>query len=154
MRVLALKRLLAQHLAAPILPEAACRGRHDLFDPPRPGEDPDTAERRMWAALDVCNRCPELRPCRRWLDGLPSNVRPHGVVAGQVRLWRRSPRPTPPKTRGGEAMSRRNSRKDRGVRALEKLIATGAADLVIAVERGELTADEAWEAWQQQRRNR
>ncbi len=51
-------------------------------------------------------------------------------------------------------MSRRNSRKDRGVRALEKLIATGAADLVIAVERGELTADEAWEAWQQQRRNR
>ncbi len=42
-------------------------------------------------------------------------------------------------------MSRRNSREDRGVRALEKLIAAGAADLVIAVQRGELTAEEAYE---------
>lgn len=98
MRVLALKRLLAQHLAAPNLPEAACRGRHALFDPPRPGEDPDAAERRMWAALDLCATCPELQPCRSWIDRLPLDVRPHGVVAGQVRLWRRSAITTPPKT--------------------------------------------------------
>lgn len=154
MRVLALKRLLAQHLAAPNLPDAACRGRHELFDPPRLGEAPDAAERRMWLALDLCNRCPELTPCRAWLERLPLDVRPHGVVAGQVRLWRRSPRPTPPNPRGGEPMSRRNSRKDRAVRALDKLIAAGAADLVIAVQRGEMTAEEAYERYLERRNQR
>ncbi|MGV0066975.1 hypothetical protein ACRU44_04495 [Mycobacterium colombiense] len=51
-------------------------------------------------------------------------------------------------------MSRRNSRKERGFRALEKLIAAGAADLVIAVQRGDLTAEEAYEKHLETRRQR
>ena len=39
----------------------------------------------------------------------------------------------------------RNSRVDRDVRALNKLIAAGEVDLVITVQRGELTAEQAYD---------
>lgn len=39
----------------------------------------------------------------------------------------------------------RNSRVDRDMRTLNKLIAAGEVDLVIAIQRGDLTAERAYE---------
>jgi WhiB family redox-sensing transcriptional regulator len=70
--------------AAPCLPGARCRGRHTLFDPPAPGENPDTVASRHAQALGLCSRCPALSRCGDWLESLPPRKRPHGVVAGNV----------------------------------------------------------------------
>jgi len=71
--------------AAPCLPGARCRGRHALFDPPAPGEDPDTVTARHAQARGLCSRCPALARCEDWVGTLPPRQRPHGVVAGTVR---------------------------------------------------------------------
>lgn len=46
-------------------PGAACRGRHDLFDDPRPGENPDALKERQTAAAWICRGCP-ARPGCAW----------------------------------------------------------------------------------------
>ncbi|MGQ9408938.1 hypothetical protein [Mycolicibacterium gilvum] len=55
--------LLAALAAAPDLPDAACAGRWELFDPPEPSEDEDDTDYRQTAALRVCNSCPALGDC-------------------------------------------------------------------------------------------
>jgi hypothetical protein len=77
--------ILAAVGAAPALPGAKCRGRHHLFDPAVPGEDPDNVTARHAQALGLCSHCPALDKCRDWLDSLPPSRRPFGVIAGNVR---------------------------------------------------------------------
>lgn len=79
----------------PRLPDAACRGRHELFDP-RDLNDPDRPDVEAHA-LALCSRCPALAGCRAWFDGLPARLQPHGVVAGVVR---RPPAPRDARPRG------------------------------------------------------
>jgi hypothetical protein len=72
--------------AAPCLPGAKCRGRHHLFDPAAPGEDPDTVAARHAQALSLCRySCQSLARCESWLASLPPRRRPYGVTAGKVR---------------------------------------------------------------------
>ena len=73
----------------PRLPEAACKGRHELFDAPAEDMEPVIARRLESTALVICQTCPELEPCREWLDGLESHQQPYGVTAGMVRRERR-----------------------------------------------------------------
>lgn len=80
----ALPELLADLAAAPRLPDAACRGLGELFDRAAgKSQAKDTREART-VALDLCHACPTLHGCRAWLDGLPPDQRPLGVVAGQI----------------------------------------------------------------------
>ncbi len=93
----AVDRLLDELAAAiPALPEAACRGRHELFDAQPEDRHPDIARRLEQTALGICATCAALEPCREWLAGLEPNQRPYGVTAGTVRRERRRRR------RGGD----------------------------------------------------
>lgn len=76
--------LLTALAGAPSLPGARCRGRHHLFDPGHPDEEPATTDRRHAQALGLCHRCPALTRCSEWLDSLHDRDRPPGVVAAQV----------------------------------------------------------------------
>lgn len=71
--------------AVPPLPGARCRDHAQLFDRTvwQRDRQKDTREART-AALAVCHQCPALDRCRAWLDGLPADQRPIGVVAGQI----------------------------------------------------------------------
>lgn len=68
----------------PSMPEAACVGSHDLFDPAEIDEDRDHVDQRHTAALQLCQACPALAACREWIALLPPRKRPGGVVAGAV----------------------------------------------------------------------
>jgi hypothetical protein len=35
-------------------------------------------------ALQICQSCPALQPCRQWFDSLPAPQRPRGVIAGRL----------------------------------------------------------------------
>jgi WhiB family redox-sensing transcriptional regulator len=80
----------------PNLPEAGCKGRHQLFDAQPEDMHPDIARRLESTALVICQTCPELEPCRNWFDGLEPHQQPYGVTAGMVRRERRRRR------RGGD----------------------------------------------------
>jgi len=67
----------------PNLADAACRGRHELFDADE-SADPDEAAERHARAVALCQRCPALAECRSWVDNLPPPRRPSGVVAGRL----------------------------------------------------------------------
>ncbi len=86
--------LLSALAGVPVLPGARCRGRHALFDPRGEGEPADAAEARHRQALGLCQRCPALPECQRWVESLPPRHRPFGVIAGQLR-----PEPQPRKER-------------------------------------------------------
>jgi hypothetical protein len=74
-------------LAGPDLSGAACVAHRDLFDATAaPGGD-----KLYPQAIQICEQCPALDPCRRWLSGLPRSQKPFGVTAGRVH----SPRPKP-----------------------------------------------------------
>jgi hypothetical protein len=76
--------LLAQILRdTPRLADAACSGRWTLHDPAEPYEDEEHVEYRQHHAVTICNTCAALDSCRAWVDGLPHNRRPSGVVAGR-----------------------------------------------------------------------
>ncbi|OBA65779.1 hypothetical protein A5633_03395 [Mycolicibacterium elephantis] len=75
---------MARVLDAPLLEGAACLGKSDLMDPPDAGEDPDHQNGRLARAKRLCRTCPALNPCRSWLNTLPRNKKPTGVVAGQL----------------------------------------------------------------------
>lgn len=68
----------------PELPGAACVGRWDLMDPPEPDEDPEHQALRLARAKALCDNCPALTVCQNWLNSLPLNKRPSGVVAGLI----------------------------------------------------------------------
>lgn len=88
--------LLAWRCDTPSLPGAACRGRWSLTDPPGDDETPENWHYREAVAKAVCSTCPALSACRSWLESLPAQQRPVGVVAG--RLITKEPR----KPRGGQ----------------------------------------------------
>ena len=84
--------LFAELAAVPRLHGAACA--HDdvreLFDRVgRPGQR--TAAN---AALALCAGCPVLAACREWIEGLPADERPSGVVGGVFIKQPRHPRST------------------------------------------------------------
>jgi hypothetical protein len=58
----------------PDLPEAACRGRHELFD--------STRKTDIVTAIQVCKHCPALQPCQQWA-ARQRRGRLAGVVAGR-----------------------------------------------------------------------
>lgn len=68
----------------PSLPGAACRGRHELFDPAQPDEDRTELGYRHRAAARICTRCRVLNQC---------NGQHRGMVAGGHV-------PSPPNTKG------------------------------------------------------
>jgi WhiB family redox-sensing transcriptional regulator len=74
-------------LGIPRMPDALCKGRPELFDEATLGEAPWMVEHRHAEALRLCARCPELLPCKAYLDGLRPAEKPGGVIAGQVRSW-------------------------------------------------------------------
>lgn len=76
--------LFAALAAIPRLPDAACKGRSELFDEARPHEAPDDVAYRHAAATRICQDCPALQPCRAWVDSLKPSQRPVGVVCGRV----------------------------------------------------------------------
>ena len=80
--LLALVEALARRV--PSWPDAACRGRSNLFDA--------TTTRDQAEALQLCSTCPVLRDCRRYVAGLPLARRPIGVVAGRIQRPRDSGR--------------------------------------------------------------
>lgn len=80
--------LIAALTVGPALPGARCRGRHELFDPPEHDEGPPKQRQRQATALPICNACPALDPCKTWLESLPKDRRPQGVVAGLVVNYR------------------------------------------------------------------
>ena len=57
----------------PKLPDAACRGRAELFI----SDDPDNTA----AAIAICRQCPGLDACQGWAANQRRLV---GVVAGQM----------------------------------------------------------------------
>lgn len=79
--------------AAPCLPGARCRGKHHLFDEAAHTETVETVAARHQQALGLCQRCPSLTTCGDWLDTLPANKKPLGVIAGRVRKPRPIGRP-------------------------------------------------------------
>jgi hypothetical protein len=103
----------------PKLPDAACRGRSDLFDG---ATEEDIAE-----ATAVCSRCPELNACKRWADMLPHNGI-HGVIAGEYREWVSHPSVRRPKLIAATAgldtrrkpTRRQRMRQDRQAEARQK----------------------------------
>lgn len=68
----------------PRLDGGLCRGRHQVFDTPEPGTDPEIVEYRRHTAVSICKRCPALTACAAWVDSLPLSQRPAGVVAGHI----------------------------------------------------------------------
>lgn len=84
---------------SPALPRALCRDQPDLFD----ASDKD----RLAEAIALCHRCPDLAPCRAWIERQPDSA-VSGVIAGELREWvshpsqrpKRIPDPPPPKKIG------------------------------------------------------
>ncbi len=65
------------------LQQAACKGRHGLFDARRHNEPHTDAAKRHTAATTICRRCPALEACQRWADTLTRAERADsGVLAG------------------------------------------------------------------------
>ncbi len=79
-----LDTLLGALRGVPVLPGAACVGRHALFDEQHPEESAADARTRYARALTVCTGCPALNQCREWFDGLRPRDRPTGVIAGRL----------------------------------------------------------------------
>jgi hypothetical protein len=69
-------------VGTPHMPDAVCAGHAELFDPPEPSTGHTDTHERIRFALKLCRRCPELAACRNWLNSLPPNRRPSGIVAG------------------------------------------------------------------------
>ena len=70
---------------APSLPGAKCKGHAAVFDAAATVlHGPVNMRRARAEALALCRSCGALDACRRWLDELPADERPRGVVAGRL----------------------------------------------------------------------
>ena len=74
---------------APRLTDPACAGQWPLFDVAAGGRNlPRTKViQAQRDALAVCRACPALAECRDWINTVPPNRRPSGVVAGRLDAW-------------------------------------------------------------------
>ncbi|MDV8024003.1 WhiB family transcriptional regulator [Rhodococcus sp. IEGM 1330] len=70
------------------LPDAACVGRGELFDPMSEGESREDVDERHRTAVRLCWECPAIGPCRDWSIGEPAS---DGVLAGRLPEFRRPP---------------------------------------------------------------
>jgi hypothetical protein len=75
--------LIVEWSVAPRLPDALCREHVQEFD------DAAQDARKAPPALRICAQCVELSKCRSWVNALPKDRRPDGVVGGQVVTKRR-----------------------------------------------------------------
>jgi len=78
------EQLISALAGSPKLRGARCRGHHALFDPQEGNEPDDIAAARHRQAIAVCTRCPALAACTAWVESLPADRRPSGVVAGKL----------------------------------------------------------------------
>ena len=76
-------------LGIPTLDGANCAGQWSLFDEPEK-KDRDRTDVVDYA-LRLCELCPALADCRAWLNGLPLDERPTGVIAGEYHPFIRRP---------------------------------------------------------------
>ncbi|WP_155291736.1 hypothetical protein [Rhodococcoides fascians] len=66
-------------------------GRLTLWDGQASCETVEAKRRRHASALRLCNVCPAIEQCRRWLgEADKRGVLVDGVVGGTVRAWRRN----------------------------------------------------------------
>lgn len=65
----------------PKLPDPACAGRPELFDPAGEGEPASQVRTRHAAAVAICQGCACLTECRSWAETQRSEG---GVVGGQL----------------------------------------------------------------------
>jgi hypothetical protein len=90
-------------LSIPRLNDARCVGQSRLFDP-----DPQVDRRFIAnahrAAAQICSECPARTDCHNWVEQLPADQRPTGVVAGWVWVAE-----SPPGRRQHRAANRRES---------------------------------------------
>ena len=79
---MAVGELLAELSRAPNLSGAVCAdpGVRSTFDEAAVSVDVELYE----TALRACSRCPALELCRAWVEALPAERRPRGVVGGLV----------------------------------------------------------------------
>ncbi|KWX67747.1 hypothetical protein [Mycobacterium sp. NAZ190054] len=74
---------LADLFTTPELPGALCRGQWDLFDLDQ-GRDHRAPETRHAEAIALCQQCPALTACTSWVESLPPQKLPTGVLAGRI----------------------------------------------------------------------
>lgn len=74
-----LAALLGAAAAAPRMPDAACWGETWMAD-----VEIRSSRGTIDAAIDVCLSCPAMQRCAAWLDSLPPDQKPAGVVAGRL----------------------------------------------------------------------
>lgn len=79
----------------PRLAGAACVGLSDAFDPAHQDEDTADTRYRHTVALRLCNECPALTDCSKWVATLRPSQKPPGVIAGRIN--------TPPKPKRKKA---------------------------------------------------
>lgn len=71
--------LLGAAAAAPRLPDAACRGETWMAD-----VEIRSSRETIDAALELCLGCRAMHRCAAWVDSLPVDQKPAGVVAGRL----------------------------------------------------------------------
>jgi hypothetical protein len=130
MLAVSIGELLDQLALAPHLEDAACRHREQLYDAAITRDAGSAAMRAARTqALAICQSCGALDACRQWLNSLPEDQRPIGVVAGTLRTVYRA---QPPRSSRSPRPPRRSSR-DPQVRAdIAALRADGATMQAIA----------------------
>lgn len=74
-----LANLLGAAAAVPRMPDAACRAQTRMAD-----LDVGSSRERIDAGIETCLGCTQLQRCGDWLDRLPADQRPRGVVAARL----------------------------------------------------------------------
>ncbi|MGV0161043.1 hypothetical protein ACRU3B_16585 [Mycobacterium colombiense] len=74
-----LASLLGAAAAAPRMPNAACWGETWMAD-----VEIRSSRGTIDAAIDVCLSCPAMQRCATWVESLPADQKPAGVVAGRL----------------------------------------------------------------------
>lgn len=73
-------RLMAAWVGSvPRLEDAACRGNPGPFD-----LDVRAGREAVDAAVEICLDCPAMLDCGAWVDSLPADQKPAGIVAGRL----------------------------------------------------------------------
>ncbi|ASL08453.1 hypothetical protein MYCODSM44623_01703 [Mycobacterium intracellulare subsp. chimaera] len=65
--------------SVPRLPDAACRSETWMAD-----VELRSSRDTIDAAVELCLSCPAMQRCAAWLDSLPPDQKPAGVVAGRL----------------------------------------------------------------------
>ncbi len=74
-----LAELLGVAAAVPRLDGAACRGNPEPHD-----VDVRASREAIDSAIEICLACPAMLACGVWLDSLPPDQQPRGVVGGRL----------------------------------------------------------------------